>query len=310
MSEPQRHHRWSVGSAVLPVGVVAFALIVGPLTAATAATPEPAARQEAGAQLYLANCAGCHQPDGEGLPGTFPPLADNPAATDSEYVATVIREGKSGPIDVLGVTYDQVMPPMPNLTDEEVAAITEHVVAVASGESPGAAPADDASDDAADDAGAPVETAPAEPPSVGDPDDGHDLFVGTRGLDGGGTACASCHVAGDVGNLGGASLGPDLTDTYDQFGGEAGMTAWLANPGSPTMLPIFADRPMTDEEIGDLVAFLADAPDRERPDDTVDWLLVAGVVGLVVLLAGMAFAWRGMRQPYARTLAAKTRSPR
>lgn len=307
MPEPQRQGRWSIGSALLPIGVMVFAVIVGPLTAATAASDVPAARQDAGAQLYAANCAGCHQAGGEGLPGTFPPLADNPAAADPEYVATVIREGKSGPIDVLGVTYDGVMPPMPNLPGEEVAAISAHVAGLASGDASEAAPGTAPDDEAAD---VPAETVPAEPPEGGDADDGHDLFVGSRGLTEGGTACASCHVAGDVGNLGGQSLGPDLTGTYDRFGGEAGMSAWLANPASPTMMPIFSDRPMTEEEIGDLVAFLADAPNRQQPSDPVDWLLLAGLAGVAVLLTGMAIAWRGMRQPYARTLASKTRSAR
>ena len=28
-----------------------------------------------GRELYLQNCAACHQPEGQGLPGAFPPLA-------------------------------------------------------------------------------------------------------------------------------------------------------------------------------------------------------------------------------------------
>lgn len=313
MSEPKRHRRRGIGSALLPVGVVVFAVTIGPLTAvrATSEMPAapvaPAAPQDQGAELYVANCAGCHQPDGEGLSGTFPPLAGNPAAADPEYVATVINEGKSGPIDVLGVPYDAVMPPVANLSADEVAAITAHVVGLATGATPEAAPgtAPDAEEDAA-----PVETVPPEPPGAGDADDGHDLFVGSQRLAEGGTACASCHVAGDIGNLGGQSLGPDLTGVYSQFGGEAGMTAWLANPGSPTMMPIFADRPLTDEEISSLVAFLAEAPSLDQPSDSFDWLLLAGVIGVAVLLTGMAIAWRGMRQPYAQTLASKTRSTR
>ncbi|MFW2333494.1 c-type cytochrome [Ilumatobacter sp.] len=292
---------------LVPVGVVGFALIVGPLTAATAAPDVPTARQEPGAQLYTSNCAGCHQPDGEGLPGVFPPLAGNPAATDPEYVATVINEGLSGPIEVSGVTYDDVMPPVSGLSDDEIAAITTHVVALASGEVPGAT-TESSAEEGADDA--PVETVPAEPPSAGDPDDGHDLFVGSQRLAEGGTACASCHVAGDVGNLGGRSLGPDLTGTYGQLGGEAGLAAWLSNPGSPTMMPIFAERPMTEEEISSLVAFLADAPDREEPSDAVDWLLLAGLIGVGVLLTGMAIAWRGLRRPYVQTLTPRTRNAR
>ncbi len=35
----------------------------------------PKDKLEAGQAAYLANCAACHQPDGKGLAGAFPPLA-------------------------------------------------------------------------------------------------------------------------------------------------------------------------------------------------------------------------------------------
>jgi mono/diheme cytochrome c family protein len=133
-------------------------------------------------------------------------------------------------------------------------------------------------------------------------DNGRDLFTGSQRLDAGGGSCASCHTAGDVGNLGGRSLGPDLTDVYQRFGGEAGTSAWLANPASPTMIPIFGDKPLTESEIDDIVAFLADAPDQDQPSTSVDWLTLAGLAGVMILIGGMALAWRGMRQTYVQTL--------
>lgn len=308
MSDAQRSRRTLIGSPLLPIALVVFAGVFGAVSAGSDAAR--AQEDSSGAALYAASCAGCHQAGGEGLPGTFPPLAGNPAAADPEYVATVIAEGKSGPIEVSGVPYDGVMPPFGNLTPDEVAAITDHVVGLATGE-PGAPPGT-APDSSTDEA--PATTVPPVAPSTGDPDRGHDLFAGSDALAAGGTACASCHSAGDVGMAGGRGLGPDLTDVYGRLGGEAGMTAWLANPASPTMMPIFTDRPLTDEEIADLVAFLAEAPDGERPSDAVDWLPIAGVIGVAVLLAAMVIPWLGRRRPYAQQLAAKaattTRSPR
>ena len=54
--------------------------------------------QEAGSgqDVYLTNCSGCHQPDGLGIPGSFPPLSGNPDVQDSEYVKTVVTGGLPG----------------------------------------------------------------------------------------------------------------------------------------------------------------------------------------------------------------------
>ena len=302
MRLPTRHRRPAWTSALLPTGIVAASVF----TAVLSAVSGPAGAQDAGgADLYVANCAACHQTGGEGIDGAFPPLAGNPAAADADYVTDVIVNGLSGPIEVLGTNYDAAMPPVAGLSDDQVAAIAAHVVDLANGTA--GDDGDDSVDDGdgdgdGDDAAADTPPPDAAAPTEGDVDRGHDLFIGSNRLDEGGSACSSCHSAGKVGDFGGQMLGPDLTDVYDRFGGEAGMTAWLGNPGSETMRPIFADRPMTEGEIADLVAFLADAPDQDRPNDSVDWLLLAGLAGLIVLLAGMAVAWRGMRQTYVSTL--------
>jgi ubiquinol-cytochrome c reductase cytochrome c subunit len=256
---------------------------------ATGSSSSPIAAQDvSGSDLYEANCAGCHQTNGEGIPGTFPPIAGNPAAADSEYVAIVITDGKTGEIEVLGETYNSAMPAVAGLSDGDLDAVVGHVVELAGGANEPETP-----------------TEPVGPPESGDIDSGHDLFIGQDQFDNDGTACASCHTAGEVGNLGGSSLGPDLTGAYELLGGQAGLSAWLANPPAPTMTPIFADRPLTDDEIADLVAFLADAPSQDRPSNDVDWLVIAGIAGLLVLIGGMAIAWRGPRRTYVETLRSK-----
>lgn len=292
--------RIPIRSSVIPVGLVALAALI---TAVTLPTTTSAGAQDAtGADLYVANCAGCHQAGGVGIPGTFPPLAGNPAATDPDYVATVITEGRTGTIEVLGTEYSTPMPAVSGLSDEQLDLLVTYVVGLAGGD--GAAPPDDPG--TPPEPTTPAEPAePAEPPAIGEVGRGHDLFIGSNRFDEGGGACSSCHVAGKVGNLGGQSLGPDLTDVYQKLGGEPGLTAWLANPASETMRPIFADQPLSENEVADLVAFLADAPNQDRPNDASDWLLLAALGGLVILIGGMAIAWRGMRQTYVETLRSK-----
>ncbi len=80
-----------------------------------------------GKQVYTANCAVCHQANGQGLAGNFPPLASSPWVTDDE--ATIVRillRGIDGPIEVKGVTYNGVMPSFVHLTDEQLAAVASY----------------------------------------------------------------------------------------------------------------------------------------------------------------------------------------
>ena len=89
--------------------------------------PVAAAQEDLGEDVYGRNCVGCHQPDGRGLTGNFPPLAGNANVQDAAYVEDVIRNGKQGELVVNGVTYNGVMPAFGQLSDEEIAAVIDYV---------------------------------------------------------------------------------------------------------------------------------------------------------------------------------------
>ena len=80
-----------------------------------------------GAQLYSANCASCHQANGQGLPGAFPPLAGNPVMNGDdagEHIHTTLFGLSGKTID--GVDYASPMPSFAHLSDEDIAAIINH----------------------------------------------------------------------------------------------------------------------------------------------------------------------------------------
>lgn len=81
-----------------------------------------------GATLYQTYCMGCHQAEGQGMPGTFPPLAksDYLKADVTRAIETVVN-GLSGPIQVNGQNYNGTMPPMGHLKDEDIADILTYV---------------------------------------------------------------------------------------------------------------------------------------------------------------------------------------
>jgi mono/diheme cytochrome c family protein len=94
-----------------------------PPPAAVAAKLSPEVTQRA-AKLYADNCASCHQSSGQGIAGSIPPLAGNPAVLAAK------------PFDILAVVLQGVparadVPAMPSfagsLADGDVAALTNYV---------------------------------------------------------------------------------------------------------------------------------------------------------------------------------------
>jgi hypothetical protein len=70
---------------------------------------------------YQTICATCHQAEGQGMPGAFPPLAGSEWMTGNpEVPIQIVLVGLTGPVDVKGTTYNALMPP-PAMTDEQIA---------------------------------------------------------------------------------------------------------------------------------------------------------------------------------------------
>ena len=101
-------------------------------TAATSAKAGALTVQEqvaAGKALFAGTCSTCHQPDGKGMEGVFPPLAGSDyIKADPKALPRVILHGLVGPVKVNGKDYNSNMPPMSQLTDDEVANISTYVL--------------------------------------------------------------------------------------------------------------------------------------------------------------------------------------
>lgn len=115
-----------------PAGALALILFSAAACSSDAVNERPPKTEaEAGQAAYLAHCAACHQADGSGLRGAFPPLkgADWLASHDVNAAIEVVLKGLSGPITVNEVAYNAVMPAMSHISDADVAAILNHVYA-------------------------------------------------------------------------------------------------------------------------------------------------------------------------------------
>lgn len=89
--------------------------------------PAHAAMGEGG-KLFVRSCAACHQANGKGVPGVFPPLAGNPHLSDPKLVVRTIHDGKSGPINIKGETFNGKMPPIgAAFSPEQIAAVATYI---------------------------------------------------------------------------------------------------------------------------------------------------------------------------------------
>src|SRR5688572_26375818 len=81
-----------------------------------------------GYDVYQKNCIACHQAEGEGVKGAFPPLAKSDyLLADKNRAIKQIIHGSSGEMIVNGETYNTIMPPQP-VSDEEVRDVMNYIL--------------------------------------------------------------------------------------------------------------------------------------------------------------------------------------
>lgn len=86
-------------------------------------------KHAAGMRLYEQRCATCHQSNGEGVKGLYPPLQSSDFLQENKHrIINVLLQGISGEITVNGEVYNGVMHPVP-VSDQEIADILNYVSA-------------------------------------------------------------------------------------------------------------------------------------------------------------------------------------
>lgn len=111
---------------IRPAGAV---LVLGLLNNACQSSQELKSEQyfAEGYQLYTTYCSNCHQADGKGMSGLYPPLVGSALLTDKSRLACIIKNGMSDTIMVNGKEFSRPMPPNPKLKDLEIAEIVTYL---------------------------------------------------------------------------------------------------------------------------------------------------------------------------------------
>ena len=232
-----------------------------------------------GSTIFSSKCAACHTigkgktvgPDLKGITSAEPhdwlvKWISSPSAMVSSGDATATKLVKQYPLQ---------MPDL-GLSQSDVEAVLTYIAQQSGGgASAGAA------------AAAPAVTYP-----TGDSVHGRELFVGGARFQKGGAPCMSCHSISGIGALGGGTLGPDLSNAIQEYGGVSGIENILASLPSPTMNAVWAKNPLTPQEIADVSAFIKEASVTERPLNSIGQLALLAIVGLVILAIIIATYWR------------------
>jgi mono/diheme cytochrome c family protein len=81
-----------------------------------------------GGDIYLTQCLQCHQQNGEGLEGVYPPLAKSDyLMADKKRSVVQTLKGVTGELKVNGKTYSGEMAGFETLTDKEISDVLNYV---------------------------------------------------------------------------------------------------------------------------------------------------------------------------------------
>lgn len=248
---------------------------------AAAPAPAPAAGGKlAGLDPFKANCAGCHTigggklvgPDLKGLKERVP-SRDWVLGFVKDPAGTIARDDYA---KKMRADYPSDMPAQAQLADAVLNDIIDFIFAGGPG----------------------LTQKTLRKANTADIEIGRMIFTGEQRLQNGAPACVSCHSIAGIGGLGGGTLAstvgaqnPDLTNAFNRNGGEAGVRAALAAPQFLVMKQVFADKPMTEDEVIALTAYLGDAARKTQPDQRSDYFIIYGLVGAIVLLLAFDYIW-------------------
>ncbi len=254
--------------------------------------------QQPGEQDYQTLCAACHTIGGGRIIG--PDLAGvhdrRSAAWLMEFVQSSQSMIQAGDPDAVALfeEYSNLLMPDPLLSEAQIADVLSFIrsVSATAGGAPDAGAASLPAGTTTALAAAPEEPLPL--PAEADILRGQELFQGRARFDNGGPTCNACHEVVNDAVIGGGILSVELTTVFSRLGGR-GVQAILGASPFPVMQAAYEGRPLQEDEVTSLVAFLQFADSEsafQTPRDYGLGLFTSGVIGTVLLYVSFAVLWR------------------
>lgn len=238
----------------------------------------PVVAQKTGEATFKESCSSCHTIGRGKLVG--PDLANVEKRRPLDWILkfvkssqTVVHSGDKYADSLFKAFNQMIMPDHPTFTDDQIKGILAYISAQGS---------------------APATTTTGAIALKGNSNRGRNLFDGKIRFTNRGAACNSCHNVDMKGFISGGALGKDLTHVITRLSGP-GVAGIVSGLPFPQMKATYGTRPVTDQEIADITAFLtaADkpAPPRTFTSNVGSYLLVWGTAGFVILLILFSLFW-------------------
>lgn len=263
-----------------------------PLSSESASTSSSTGASSAGGQIFSSRCVACHTVGkgdtvGPDLQGVTERREIEWLKNFIQYPSKMIQEKDPIAAELLA-KYKIPMIDM-GLTDEEVRQVIEYLQNPDKSSTPAASTGSSAAEGTA--IPAEEETKASKTVSQSEIIKGAALFQGKQRFLKRGVSCNACHDVRNQSVIGGASLAKELTDAYARLGKTA-LTAILKNPPFPVMKAAYQNKPLTEDEISALIAFLEKTAQEEGNQFSGNYhsrMLFFGIGGLVVFF-GVCFA--------------------
>ena len=245
-----------------------------------------------GEAIFKSKCSACHSIGNGKFVG--PDLKDVTTRRKEDWLLKFIKGSQAfvkedATAKALFAEFNVVMPDFP-MSDGELKSILTYIDSKSAPATAAVATADSGKQEAA-----PTEVLPDKSNSATaeEIEMGKQLFEGSIAFKNGGASCKSCHNADYPGMLKGGVLAKDLTTAYSRLGGDAGVSGIMASAPFPAMTVAFKDKPLTEQEIYLITAFLnkTDKLNGTVPENSGSPLLVGGFSVLCCILGGIWLIW-------------------
>ncbi|MGB3342279.1 MAG: c-type cytochrome [Aequorivita sp.] len=244
-----------------------------------------------GEELFKSTCAACHTIGGGKRVG--PDLNGIATLRSEPWLIEWIKSSQSmihrGDPDAIAIFEDYNKVPMPdqNLNDAQTKAVIDYIKEKSSTEGVSAVAATATNPEPQE----PIkssENASAEEILLG-----QHIFEGDTRLTNGGAACISCHNVASNRIIPGGLLAKDLTTVFTRMGGDAGLTAIMNAPPFPAMTEAYKNKPMTENEIFALTAFLRTVENESQTElaTATSPLLMYGFASFGVWIVIILLVW-------------------